>query len=154
LGEVAGQGFARLAAAYGALPRTDDPRADLHATAATFRSFALAERHLFEVMFSRPLSTFSPNDDEVRAASDIRAEVVERVAALLGTDPDEAVTIDAALGLVALNRGLAAQELAGILGSDRDSASRRWTAALDAQLTGLTVIRDRGEGRMTTTTST
>lgn len=142
--EVAGQGFVRLAAVYAAVPRTEDPHADLHATAAAFRQFASTERHLFEVMFSRPFAAFAPSGHEARAAADIRAEVVARVAALLGTDPEDPATTDAALGLVALTRGLAAQELAGILGSNAASARRRWTAAVDAHLAGLSVIHTRG----------
>ena len=55
--------------------------------------------------------------------------------------------VDAAHALVALNRGLIATQLAGLLGSSPRNRDRRWRVAIDAQMGGLAVAEDRSKRR-------
>ncbi len=51
MSEVVDAGFAELAAAFAAVRDTDDPVADLATLCATYRARALAQPHLYAVMF-------------------------------------------------------------------------------------------------------
>lgn len=56
------RGFALLAAEMGAVPRTDDPRADLSACGAAYRRFALEHTTLYAVMFEQVVPDYEPSD--------------------------------------------------------------------------------------------
>ncbi|MEO5851194.1 MAG: TetR/AcrR family transcriptional regulator [Nocardioides sp.] len=63
--EVVAEGFARLEARVGAVPPTDDTLADLRALAAAYRANALANPHLYAVMFgSASLGGYRLHDEE------------------------------------------------------------------------------------------
>jgi AcrR family transcriptional regulator len=131
------EGFCALADQLERVAATDDPRADVVDVLRGSRSFALENPMLFEVMYARPVGEFDPSSDDLDAAGRIYNLVIDRVrrwfdAARASTDP-----VDAAHALIALNRGLIAMELAGMLGRSRTSRERRWQLAVDAQLDGL-----------------
>jgi len=63
--EVVAEGFVRLEARVGAVPTTDDTLADLRALTAAYRANALANPHLYAVMFgSASLGGYRLHDDE------------------------------------------------------------------------------------------
>jgi AcrR family transcriptional regulator len=132
------EGFARLAADYRALPVTDDAQADVMALTLAFRQFAVTNRQLFDVMFSRPFAEFEPDLDDMQAAADVHRVVMRRITALLGSHTSRAVRHDVALSITAVMQGLAHMELAGILGSHAASIERRWRQTVAATVRGLT----------------
>jgi AcrR family transcriptional regulator len=135
--EVFFEGFRLLRERLDTLVDTSDPRADLLALTAIYRSFLRENRVLSELMFSRPFTDFQPGPSELRASGSVRIFIVERVrrcveAGVLRGDPT-----DLAHALVSLTQGLAAAENAGRLGSAEASIDRRWRLAVDALLDGL-----------------
>jgi AcrR family transcriptional regulator len=137
VGAIFAAGFRRLDERMRESEKSEDPLRDLRDCIAAFRSFALANPGLAEVMFSRPFTDFDPGPDELAAARAIQELIVARVrrcidAGLLAGDP-----VDVAHVLFALARGLAAQEASGLLGSGAASRERRWSLSLDAALAGL-----------------
>jgi len=135
--EVFFAGFRTLDARFSELAETDDPRADLEAVATTFRTFVQQNPLLFEVMFARPFADFDPGPDERRAGGSVREVVVGRVRRCIDAGLIVGDATDVAHALVALVQGLAAQEVAGWLGSTPASVERRWTLALRSLLDGL-----------------
>ncbi|QFG22069.1 TetR/AcrR family transcriptional regulator [Actinomadura sp. WMMB 499] len=126
------EGFARLAADLRALEPTGDPEADVLELALAVRSFARRAPHLHEVMFSRPFAEFRPEPADGRAAGEIHAIVVGRVAAVLGPETAE----DAAIGLFATVQGLLALDASALLGGP-EAADRRFRRTVTATLRGL-----------------
>ena len=82
---VVAEGFARLHARVAEVEQTDDPLADLVASAAAYRAHALADPHLFSVMFgSASLGEYRLTTAELEvglAAFDQLAGIVARVMA-------------------------------------------------------------------------
>lgn len=131
------EGFEQLAALLDANEATDDARADLVTLFETTRSFALKFPMLFDVMFARPFAEFEPSASDYDAAKRIYSHVTGLVAALLGSRRGAQATVDAAHMLVALDRGLIASEMSGLLGGSAASVTRRRSIALSAALDGL-----------------
>lgn len=131
------RGFERLATTFDRVPRSGEPVSDLTELAWAFRAFARDEPHLFAVMFSRPFGEFEPGPDDLVAARSIHRHVVERTAALLGSDASPGDCKDAAIALFALVQGLANLELSGLLGSGEASIERRWRLAVRTAIQGL-----------------
>ncbi len=112
-----------------------------------FEGFRLLGRHLgrlvranpvlADVMFSRPFADFDPGPAELRAGAAVREFIVGRVRRCTAAGILRGDDTDIAHVLVALARGLAAQEAAGWLGTSRASMDRRWNLAIRAVLDGL-----------------
>ena len=130
-------GFHRLAQLLHELSSVGDGRGDLIASLDTTRAFAVESPALFEVMYQRPFIEFQPGPSDLEAAQSIYVHVVGRVATWIGAPKRAARTIDAAHALVALNRGLVADEIAGVLGNTPASIGRRRRVAINALLDGL-----------------
>ena len=133
------EGFRMLADRLEGLPSTDDARADLIGLLRASRTFALEHPMLFEVMYARPFGEFDPTPDDLRVAGALYELVVRQVRRWLAEAGTRTDPVDAAHALVALNRGLVATELAGLLGHARTSRERRWRLAVGALLDGLAV---------------
>ncbi|MFB4314874.1 TetR/AcrR family transcriptional regulator [Actinomadura sp. 21ATH] len=130
-------GFERLAGAFAAVPRTDDSVADLLALGRAYRANALANPHLYELMFGRPIPEFQP-DAEIGARIQPTFDALVTAAArcvqegaFAAADPN-----DLAVRVNALAHGLCSLELRGALG-DTDEAYRHWNGAFDAMVRGL-----------------
>jgi len=129
-------GFDRLTAAFDALPVTADPVADLLALGAAYRASALANPHLYDLMFGRPIPEFQPTPDDlaqIQPSMDTLLRTVTRcldAGAFAEADP-EAVAVH----LNALVHGLSSLELRGALGPTT-RADELWTAALAATMRG------------------
>jgi AcrR family transcriptional regulator len=131
------EGFRQLADLLDEVPVSEAPRAGVVALLAGSRRFAVERPMLFEVMYARPFGEFAPTPDDLRVAGRIYDLVVHRVGRWLSGVGASIDPVDAAHVLIALNRGLIASELAGILGRSDRSRERRWQLAVDAQLDGL-----------------
>ena len=131
------EGFRMLADRLDGVAITSDARADVIALLGASRAFALEHPMLFEVMYARPFGEFDPTPDDLRLAVRLYDLVVHQVKRWLTEANSRTDPVDAAHTLVALNRGLIATELAGLLGRSRPSRERRWQLAVEAQLAGL-----------------
>lgn len=131
------EGFRMLANVLERVPLTDHARADVVALLSASRAFALEHPMLFEVMYARPFGEFDPTGDDLRVAGRLYELVVRQVKRWLSDAQAQTDPVDAAHALIALNRGLIATELAGLLGRSRKSTERRWRLAVHTQLDGL-----------------
>ncbi|MFB4282253.1 MULTISPECIES: TetR/AcrR family transcriptional regulator [unclassified Nonomuraea] len=130
-------GFERLAQAFEAVPRTEDPVADLLALGHAYRANALANPHLYELMFGRPIPGFQP---DAEAAARIQPTFDTLIAAVARCVREGAFAPaephDLAVRLNALAHGLCSLDLRGALG-DPDESLRHWTDAFATMVRGL-----------------
>jgi AcrR family transcriptional regulator len=110
-------GFARLAQEFRAVPRDGDPETDLMALGYAYRAAALANPHLYELMFGRPIADFRPDDDALAQVQGTFDTLVRAVARCVDTGRfAPADPYDVAVHLNALVHGLASLELQGFPG--------------------------------------
>lgn len=147
---VVAEAFARLQAEMVAVPHTDDPVTDLLGAAGAYRRNALANAHLYRVMFGlNPLALTDPAAEDLRPDGHHRLDHLDHVA--VGLDAFAAL-VDAvarcveagalqgdpanlALQIWATAHGAVSLELAGFLGPD---AKATYDAATTATFLGLT----------------
>lgn len=131
------EGFTQLAHALEQLEDAGTPREQVAASMEAVRSFALSHPLLSDLMYAKPFAEFTPAASDQQAAVAIHRHVCARVANWLELPKRSARVNDAAQALVALNRGLLAEEQAGLLGTSATSRRRRRKVAVDAMLDGL-----------------
>jgi AcrR family transcriptional regulator len=119
---VVREGFSRLGQHLDAVPETDDPLADLAALGEAYRANALANPHLYAVMFgSASLGGYRLHDDELdegRYTFDVLVAATKRTidAGIFRTgDPQ-----DVAAQLWAATHGFVMLELAGYFDARRE----------------------------------
>ncbi len=130
------EGFERLEATVAETPITADPLQDLLAIGHAYRRVALRSRHLYELMFGRPVPGFAPSA-RARAVAEgsfqpviaAAARCVELGAFRRDTDPE-----DAAYHLWALAHGLVTLEIHHTLPLKRAEFERRYSAATSATI--------------------
>ncbi|MEU2199371.1 TetR/AcrR family transcriptional regulator [Isoptericola sp. NPDC019482] len=128
LAAVSAEGFRRFAAHLAAVPRTDDPLADLRALGVAYRRSALADPHFYRTMFDRAVR---PGADAPPAVEQPTFRVLRDAAArVLGVAPGDAEPV--AVGLWGLVHGLVSLELAGLLPGDEAARAARYDAAAGA----------------------
>lgn len=130
-------GFERLAGAFAAVPTGADPVADLLALGHAYRVSALANPHLYELMFGRPVPEFQPDAETaalIQPTFDTLVDAVVRCVREGAFAPAE--PRDLAVRLNALAHGLCSLELRGALG-DPQEARRHWDGAFGAMVRGL-----------------
>lgn len=135
--EIFFEGFRQLQCHFARLHDTDDPRADLEAVIAAFRTFVREHPALVEVMFSRPFVDFDPGPREREAGGAVRSFLVRHVQRCVDAGLMAGDATDIAHVLVSTAQGMAATERAGWLGTSRASINRRWRLAVRALLDGL-----------------
>ncbi|CAN5839694.1 TetR/AcrR family transcriptional regulator [soil metagenome] len=134
--EVVREAFARLAAELAAVPRTDDPIADLRGAGEAYRRNALANADLYRVMFDRNPTALGDPTTRVDPTVGLDAfgalsEAVERCVEAGMVDGDPAAL---ALRVWAAAHGAVSLELAGFLG---DGGHTVFSATAAAVLDGL-----------------
>lgn len=133
------RGFALLAARVAALPRTDDPAADLIVGAVSgFRAWALAHPALFQVTFQQRAT--APREVSERFEPD-RAEalkiLLERIHRLRNSGGTGGRTLqEAAWQFSSLCEGLAALDLRLARSGTQPNSAPIWTDALSALIAG------------------
>jgi AcrR family transcriptional regulator len=129
-------GFTELDRRITALGETGDAAADVVAHLAEVRAFAARCPMLFELMFARPLAEFAPAPEDWRTARALQDRALRLVARYLDAAGSGADPVDTTHALLALNRGLIAQERSGLLGRRPADRDRRWAHAVHALLAG------------------
>jgi AcrR family transcriptional regulator len=135
--EIFFEGFRQLHRELDGAAESGDARADLLRLLQTYRRFICENPVLSEVMFSRPFTDFQPGPLDLEASSSVRILIVERVRRCIEAGLLSGEETDIAHVLVALVQGLAAAEIAGRLGTSRESVDRRWALGLEAAIDGL-----------------
>jgi AcrR family transcriptional regulator len=131
------EGFERLSAAFAAVPRTDDPVADLLALGDAYRANARDNPHLYELMFGRPVPEFQPDAEAAERIQPTFDALVEACARCLASgDFTGGGPYEIAVQLNAMAHGLASLELRGALG-DEAEADAHWKRAFASLLKGL-----------------
>lgn len=130
---VSAEGFRRFGERLAAVPRTDDPVADLRALGLAYRASALDEPHFYRVMFDRAVdpTADAPGGAPLPATQRPTFLVLrDAVARVRGAGPRDAEPLAVALwGLV---HGLVSLELAGLLPGGPDERATRYADALRA----------------------
>jgi len=134
------EGFRRLLAAFELHSETDDPLGDLLSAADAFRSFAVTNAPLFNLMYGHPFESFRPDPAERKIGDDTRTFITNRVQRCVDNGQLLGDATDISHGLIGLFIGLATQETGGWLGSTPESKSRRWREAVAALLRGFEPI--------------
>ncbi|BCI51682.1 hypothetical protein NIIDNTM18_09600 [Mycolicibacterium litorale] len=131
------EGFRRLGQDLSAVPVTEDPVADIEALVPVYRRFCLDHPKLAQVMFSRPFADFDPGPEELAAGEAVRDIFLDRIQRCLNEGALTGDAVDIAHVLLALAKGLAAQEAGCWLGTTARSVERRWRLGVHAVLAGF-----------------
>jgi AcrR family transcriptional regulator len=125
-------GFERLGAAMtAAVEGVDDPVAALAELGLAYRRAALANPHLYDLMFGRPVATFDPDADTKEVAEASYRPLVDAVQRCMDAGamtPDDAERV--ASYLWAVTHGMVSLELAGQLPGDVAARDAAYTDAL------------------------
>jgi AcrR family transcriptional regulator len=128
-------GFDRLGATLrAAVGADDDPLTALANLGVAYRQAALANPHLYDLMFGRPVAAFEPDPVTKEIADAAYRPLVEAVARCLGAGaltaaPREGADERIAFYLWAVSHGMVSLELAGLMSG---GARRRSEAYRDA----------------------
>lgn len=150
---VGDEAFRRFAEHLRAVPRTDDPRADLLALGVAYRASAIVDPHFYRVMFDVSGVGARGDDDTPtmsRPTFTVLRDAVLRVLVDVGLDRSEADAdaLERALVLWGLVHGLVGLELGGLVPGDDAERAERYARALGtagaAVLTGPWTVSDRG----------
>jgi len=115
------EGFARFGARLDAVPRSGEPVIDLLRLGIAYRESALADPHLYSVMFGPAVPDFEPEPEDTEASQATMNPLLEAVRAaqeaeLLTDAPAETI----AIALWAHAHGLVSLELAAAMPDDFD----------------------------------
>ena len=130
------EGFRRFGARMGGTHLTGDAVEDLVALGSAYRTSALADPHLYGIMFSRSVPGFEPNEDAEKLARET-LKPLERIIRRAIADgvfldvPTETI----AVGCWAIVHGLVSLELTGNLPEEFD-VTGAYEAALRANASG------------------
>ena len=132
------EGFQRLTEHQEAVPRTDDPLADLIALGRAYHQSAIDSPYLYDVMFGSPVPEFTPTIEDAAFALGTLGMCVDAVgrcidAGILVGDPDAI-----AHQMWALIHGITSLELRGMLGST-DEAAAHLAALFGAAVQGYRI---------------
>lgn len=117
------EAFGRFGARLGQVPKTDNPIADLRALGVAYRESALADPHLYAVMFGRAIAEFEPDPDDAATSLATMDPLVDAVRAasdaglLVDVEPGEV-----AIALWGVVHGLVSLELRGSMPDGFDVA--------------------------------
>jgi len=123
-------GYGRLKAALRQVPQSDRPIADLLALAHAYRTSALNDPHLYELLFGRRVLGFVLDEKALAAARQAQQPLREAVRRCQETKALTGKENDLVTGLWAALHGLVSLELHGWLGDDPHTCEQRFRAAL------------------------
>ncbi len=131
------EAFARFGSSQNSVPVTTDPLVDLEALGVAYRAHALADPHLYAVMFGGALASFEHDDAANERASATFEPVLDAAtragqARLLRTDDAQLV----ATALWATLHGLVSLELLGFIGAPGDNTEALFDEAMHAAVRG------------------
>lgn len=117
------EAFGRFGARLGLVPRTADPIADLQELGVAYRESALADPHMYAVMFGRAIPEFEPEPDDAEVGLATMDPLVDAVRAAMEAGLlVEAEPRTVAVALWAQAHGLVSLELGGSMPDGFDAA--------------------------------
>lgn len=122
--------YGRLAEALKRTPTSEQPAADLIALAQAYRSVALDNPHLYELLFGQRILGFVLDEDALAAAREAQQPLREAVQRCRQTNALSGPEDDLVTGLWAALHGLVSLELHGWLGEDRKVRDHRFLSSL------------------------
>ncbi|MFD9960463.1 TetR/AcrR family transcriptional regulator [Amycolatopsis sp. NPDC058986] len=130
------EGFRRFGSRMAAVARSGDPVADLVALGAAYRASALADPHLYAIMFTKSVPGFEPNEEAEKLARSSLQPLQEVISAAIAAGifvdvPAETIAVSC-WGIV---HGLVSLELTGNL-PDEFSVGGAYETALRANASG------------------
>ncbi|MGH3771651.1 MAG: TetR/AcrR family transcriptional regulator [Pseudonocardiaceae bacterium] len=140
LRELFREAFTSFAAQLNAVAPSADPLADLLALGRAYRASALADPHLYAVMFSSPVGGFEPTPQDYAHAEAVFTPLLDTVrravtaGLLVDADPDLIAT-----ALRATAHGLVSLELRGAMSAGTVPPGELFGAAMRASLDGWRV---------------
>ncbi|GAB3579544.1 TetR/AcrR family transcriptional regulator [Amycolatopsis endophytica] len=130
------EGFRRFGARMRDVERTGDPAGDLVRLGLAYRESALADPHLYSIMFTKAVPGFEPGQEASRTARESLAPLVETVRAAISAGVFRQVAPEViAVSAWGIVHGLVSLELNGSLPPDFDVAAS-YEAALRAHADG------------------
>ena len=135
------EGFATLDRHLASVDHRDDARVHLRALMFAYRSSALEQPHLYDVMFACPFPEFEPSDDDEALALgtlDLLRQALRHHQQRGGLPAHDVESL--AREIWGVCHGLASLELKGAFG-EPEAATDIWSATVDHLLCG---ILDRG----------
>jgi AcrR family transcriptional regulator len=141
------EAFGRFGARLAEVPRTDDPLTDLVRLGLAYRESALADPHLYAVMFGHVIPEFEPEPDDAAMSLATMDALVDAVGAAVGAgllvDADPEVIV---VSLWAQAHGVVSLELGGAMPPEFDVAAN-YQRVLAAALRGWLRHPDADPGR-------
>ncbi|GAA3806775.1 MULTISPECIES: TetR/AcrR family transcriptional regulator [Amycolatopsis] len=123
------EGFRRFGARLRGVSRSGDPVEDFVRLGLAYRESALADPHLYSIMFTKALPGFEPGAEAARTARDSLAPLVDTVRAAISAGAFRAVAPEViAVSAWGIVHGLVSLELNGNLPRDFDVAASYETA--------------------------
>ncbi|MFD4255658.1 MULTISPECIES: TetR/AcrR family transcriptional regulator [Amycolatopsis] len=123
------EGFRRFGARLRGISRSGDPVEDFVRLGLAYRESALADPHLYSIMFTKALPGFEPGAEATRTARDSLAPLVDTVRAAISAGVFRAVAPEViAVSAWGIVHGLVSLELNGNLPRDFDVAASYETA--------------------------
>jgi AcrR family transcriptional regulator len=130
------EGFQRFGERIQAVPRTDDPVEDFVRLGLAYRDSALADPHLYSIMFTKAVPGFEPGEEAARLARRTLAPLADTVRAAIESGRFVDVSPDTiAISAWGIVHGLVSLELNGNLPATFDVAVS-YEAALRAHAKG------------------
>ncbi|NIH82528.1 TetR/AcrR family transcriptional regulator [Amycolatopsis viridis] len=130
------EGFRRFGARLRGVERTGDPVEDFVRLGLAYRTSALADPHLYSIMFTKAVPGFEPAAEATQVARDSLAPLVDTVRAAITAGAFKPVAPEViAVSAWGIVHGLVSLELAGNLPPDFDVAAS-YEAALRAHAAG------------------
>lgn len=134
LREMYREGFGRLAAAFDAVPVTDDPVADYRAMGRAYVAHALENPGLYAVMFSTPAPEFTPSQDDADFAWTTFEANIDAAQRCIDAGAFTGDAADIATQMWAVSHGIAALALVGMM--TPEDAVRHHEGLVDASFAG------------------
>lgn len=138
-------GFTRLGEYLAAVPPHDDPLEHIAALGVAYLDMAMANPHLYRVMFDCPMPEFQPRPEETLDALSTLQILIDEVdrAGTLGLVPDDPIGV--ALELWAVSHGIAMISITGMAGSP-DQARAHHERLTRAALAGFALEAQASPG--------
>jgi AcrR family transcriptional regulator len=130
------EGFEQLCGSMSELPETDDPLADLRASATVYRLGALSHATHYLIMFGRAVPDFRLSDEGHAVAHEAFGRLIARIQRCIDAGVFEGKAEHLAEIVWATMHGLVMLELVGLNPAASDPAER-YERALDALCDGL-----------------
>lgn len=144
LREIYREAFTRLAAAFAAVPRTDDPLADYMNIGRAYVEQALRHPALYEVMFACPAPEFEPSPEDAAFAWSTFETNIEGAQRCIDAGLFVGDATEIATSMWCVSHGVVSLALGGMI--PLDQAHPNHERLCEAVVAGMRATAERGAG--------